>query len=237
MKLQFQSGEKPLWSQLYDILEARIMNGEYREGDILPSEKALMDEFEISRITVRQAMDRLINAKLICRKRGKGTIVLKKEDMVATSFVSSFNGVEEKNNAKDRRVISVEYVTPTIEAAYFFGISVNKPVLKLTRQTYVDESIVTHYETYINPIVPVDDQTDFGGSMYEKLEQAGFPITKVKEKITASIITGKEKELFKINKTEAIMNRIRMGSSDDTPIEYTYSKYVAKGYELVIDLK
>ena len=42
MKLQFQSGEKPLWSQLYDILEARIMNGEYREGDILPSEKALI---------------------------------------------------------------------------------------------------------------------------------------------------------------------------------------------------
>ena len=96
MKLSFQSGQKPLWSQLYDILESRILNGDYKEGEVLPSEMALMEEFEVSRVTVRQAMDKLINAKLISRKSGKGTIVLKRENTVATSFQSSFNGVEEK---------------------------------------------------------------------------------------------------------------------------------------------
>lgn len=237
MKLQFQSGEKPLWSQLYDILEGRILNGEYKEGEVLPSEMSLMDEFEVSRVTVRQAMDKLIVAGLISRKRGKGTIVLKKENTVATSFQSSFNGVEEKNNANDRRVLEVSYVTPPIDVAYFFDISVNKPVLKLVRQTYVDGNPVTNYETYINPMVPVDDQTDFTESLYDKLEMAGYPITSVKEKITASIMTAKQKELFCINKNEAIMNRIRMGSSNNFPVEYTYSQYVAKGYELVIDLK
>ncbi len=237
MKLSFQSGQKPLWSQLYDILESRILNGDYKEGEVLPSEMALMEEFEVSRVTVRQAMDKLINAKLISRKRGKGTIVLKRENTVATSFQSSFNGVEEKNNANDRRVISVEYATPPIDVAYFFGVSVNRPVLKLTRQTYVDEKPVTHYESYINPIVPVDDQTDFSGSMYAKLEQAGYPITHVKEKITAALMTAKEKEMFGVTRNEALMNRIRMGSSEDIPIEYTYSRYVANGYELVIDLK
>ena len=68
----------------------------------------------------------------LSRKRGKGTIVLKRENTVATSFQSSFNGVEEKNNANDRRVISVEYATPPIDVAYFFGVSVNRPVLKLS---------------------------------------------------------------------------------------------------------
>lgn len=58
MKLSYQSGQKPLWSQLYDILESRILNGEYKEGDVLPSEMALMEEFNVSRITVRQAMDK-----------------------------------------------------------------------------------------------------------------------------------------------------------------------------------
>ncbi len=237
MKLSYQSGQKPLWSQLYDILESRILNGDYKEGEVLPSEMALIEEFEVSRVTVRQAMDKLINAKLISRKRGKGTIVLKRENNVATSFQSSFNGVEEKNNANDRRVISVEYTKPPIDVAYFFGVSVNQLVLKLTRQTFVDGKPVTHYESYINPIVPVDDQTDFSESMYAKLEQAGYPITHVKEKITAAIMTAKEKDMFGVTKNEALMNRIRMGSSEDIPIEYTYSKYVAKGYELVIDLK
>lgn len=49
MKLSFQSGQKPLWSQLYDILESRILNGDYQEGEVLPSEMALMEEFEVSR--------------------------------------------------------------------------------------------------------------------------------------------------------------------------------------------
>lgn len=237
MKLSYQSGQKPLWSQLYDILESRIIDGEYQEGDVLPSEMSIMEEFEVSRVTVRQAMDKLINAKLISRKRGKGTIVLKRENTVMTSFQSSFNGVEEKNNANDRRVISIDYVEPPIDVAYFFGVSINRPVLKLTRQTFIDEKPVTNYETYLNPIVPVDDQTDFSISMYEKLEQAGFPITHVKEKITASITNAKEKEMFGCTKNEALMNRIRMGSSDGRPVEYTYSKYIANGYELVIDLK
>jgi len=237
MKLQFGTGEKPLWSQLYDILESRIINGEYKEGEVLPSELSLMDEFEVSRVTVRQAMDKLINAKLISRKRGKGTIVLKRENTVATSFLSSFNGVEEMNNANDRRVVSLEYVTPPIDVAYYFGISVKRPVLRLVRQTFVEGKPMTYYESYLNPIIPVDDQTDFSGSMYACLEQAGYPVNKVTEKITASIMNAKDKEIFEISKNEAIMNRIRMGKSNNIPVEYTYSKYVAKGYELVIDLK
>lgn len=237
MKLQFQSGEKPLWSQLYDILESRILNGEYKEGEVLPSEMSFMEEFGVSRVTVRQAMDKLIVAGLISRKRGKGTMVLKKENTVATSFLSSFNGIEEKNNANDRRVLSVEYIKPPIDVSYFFEISGTEKVLKITRQTYVDGKAVTHYESYISPIVPVNDKTDFSQSMYDQLENAGFPITSVKEKITASLMTTKQKRIFGINKNEAVMNRIRMGKSNETPIEYTYSSYVAKGYELEVNLK
>lgn len=237
MKLQSKSGEKPLWSQLYDILESRILNSEYKEGEVLPSEVSLMEEFEVSRVTVRQAMDKLINAKLISRKRGKGTIVLKREDTMATAFVSSFNGVEELNNANDRRVVGLEYTKPTIDVAYYFGISSDKPVIKLTRQTYIGGKPMTYYETYLNPILPINEKTDFSESMYKALEQIGYPITGVTEKITASTMNSDEKKIFGITKNEVIINRIRMGKSDNTPIEYTYSKYVAKGYELVIDLK
>ncbi|MFV0394777.1 MAG: GntR family transcriptional regulator [Coprobacillaceae bacterium] len=236
MKLQSQVGEKPLWSQLYDVLEKRITTGKYKVGEVLPSEMSIMEEFEVSRITVRQAMDKLIVAGYISRKRGKGTIVLKKDNTVGTSFQSSFNGIQEKNNDKDRRVISLEYTKPTIDVAYFFGISSNTPVLLLTRQTFVDKKPITHYETYLNPIVGVDDTTDFSQSMYDVLKEAGYQITRVKEKITAATMTAKEKKLFGINKNEAVMNRIRMGYAEDKPIEYTYSKYVANGYELVVDL-
>lgn len=236
MKLKQNIGEKPLWSQLYDILETKIISEEYKTGDLLPSEKELMGEYEVSRVTVRQAMDKLLVAGMISRERGKGTIVIKNDNHVATSFKSSFHGVKERNNDKDRRIVSVAFVASTIEVAYFFGIQKGDKVLCLTRQTFIDDKPITHYETYLNPIVPVDEATNFTGSMYQCLEENGYRITKVKEKIAASVMNADEQKLFATHETEAIMNRTRMGYSQDIPIEYTYSKYVANGYELEIEL-
>lgn len=236
MKLKISNGEKPLWSQLYDILEERILNGFYPVHSHLPTEMSLMEEFEVSRITVRQAMDKLIAAKLIARRRGKGTIVLEKKDKVETSFVSSFNGIHEKNNDTDRRVIFSGYCLPPIEAAYFFGISQKRKVLKLTRGIYVDNQLVSIQETYLNPELPLDDRVDFSGSLYHLLESNGYKITRIKENITAALISSQEKKDFNISKNEVVMTRIRRGYAHHFAAEFTFSKYLAKGYELMIEL-
>ena len=237
MKLSYQVGQKPLWSQLYDILEMRILSGEYKEGDTLPSEVAIMQEFDVSRITVRQAMDKLIQAQLISRQRGKGTVVLKYKNKVTTAFQSSFQEVKEKNQLKDRQVIAVESVKAPSEVAYFFDIPTSDSVIKLTRQTFINEEVVACYETYLHPLVPLTVQDDFKGSLYTKLEIASYPITNVMEKISAALISTQEKKIFSIEQDEAVMHRIRMGYSHDLAIEYTYAPYLARGYELIIDLK
>lgn len=68
MRLDINLGEKPLWSQLYDVLSERIENNYYKVGDIMPTEMQLMAEFNVSRITVRQAMDKLLSENKISRK-------------------------------------------------------------------------------------------------------------------------------------------------------------------------
>lgn len=236
MKLKSSVGEKPLWSQLYDILEERILNGEYPVGSNLPAEVVLMEEFGVSRITVRQAMDKLLESKFIARKRGKGTIVLERNNKIETSFVSSFNGIHEKNNDTDRRVISVTIVAAPVEVAYYFGLNKNEKILQLTRGIYVDNKLVSIQETYLNPQLPIDEKLDYSGSLYKLLEIKGYKITGVIEEISASIISAKEKKLFNISKNEAIMTRIRKSNSNSFPIEYTYSRYLSNGYELIIEL-
>lgn len=236
MKLKSNNGEKPLWSQLYDILEERILKGEYPVGSNLPTEVSLMEEFGVSRITVRQAMDKLIESEFITRKRGKGTIVLERKNKIETSFVSSFNGIHEKNNDTDRRVISIEYEAAPVEVAYHFGINKNEKVLKLTRGIYIDNQMVSIQETYLNPQLPINEKMDYTGSLYKMLEGWGYKITGVSEEISASIISSKEKKLFNISKNEAIMTRVRKAFSDGFPIEITYSRYLSKGYKLIIEL-
>ncbi len=236
MKLKVNNGEKPLWSQLYDILEERILNGFYSVGSNLPTEMNLMDEFGVSRITVRQAMDKLIAAGLIARKRGKGTVVLEKRDKVETSFISSFNGIHEKHNDTDRRILFLGYTLPPIEVAYYFDISQNRKLLKLKRGIYVDDQLVSIQETYLNPEMPLTDKMNFSGSLYQLLESHGYKITRVKENITAAMITAQEKKEFDITKNEVVMTRIRRGFSKNFSAEFTYSRYLAKGYELIIEL-
>ena len=227
-------GQKPLWSQLYEVLQSRIESGEYREGSILPTEAELMKEFGVSRITVRQAMDYLMHEGYISRRRGSGTGVLGRGKGMSTSFSSSFKG-EEHNHREDRRVVSVEYARVSQEASLFFSTPANMPLLTLTRDSYLDGKPVVRYVTVLNPTVPLDDTSDYSGSLYELLEHAECPIDRVRETITAAISTPEEKKLFQIKTNTAVIHRIRRGYSGDIPVEYTDSRYLSDDYQLTID--
>ena len=234
MKLVQENGKQPLWSQLFEILKDRIEKGSYAAGAMLPGEMEIAEEFGVSRITVRQAMEKLRAEDLIERRRGIGTIVKETHNKVKTRFSSSFHG-EEQHNRDDRRVIEQKYVRAPVDAAYFFGIPVNQPLLLLVRRSYIDGKPVTNYETYLSLNAMVDDQMDFSGSLYEILREKGFEINRVKEKISAHISTEQEKEIFQLTRNTAIISRIRMGYSDGRPVEYTNSQYVSDGYELTVE--
>ncbi len=64
-----------LYLKVANILRSRIVKGEWRAGDRLPNIMALCDEFNVGRITVRQALKLLVDEGLIDSRRGRGTFV------------------------------------------------------------------------------------------------------------------------------------------------------------------
>lgn len=236
MKLKYDVGDKPLWAQLYDILLERIVSKAYAPTNKMPTDLDIMAEFDVSRMTVRQAMNRLINEGYIERRRGKGTVVIERENKVGTILKSSFNGVLEKNDIKNRRVLKVEKTKIDQEVADFFGIKKNEDVLRLVREIKVDNVVVSIHETYINPEIALDETQDYSGSLYKKLNDAGYGISNVKEKISASLMNEHQKRLFGISDEAAMINRQRRGFCHDFPVEFTNSMYLSQGYELIIDL-
>lgn len=68
-------GPTPLYYQLKNILEEKIRSQEFKERERFPSEAELGKQFNVSRITVRQALSELEKAGLVYRERGKGTFV------------------------------------------------------------------------------------------------------------------------------------------------------------------
>ncbi|MCP4176250.1 MAG: GntR family transcriptional regulator, partial [bacterium] len=65
----------PLYYQLAELIIGQIESEEYAPGDMIPSERELMFSHVISRATVRQAIDYLVNKKYLIKKHGKGTFV------------------------------------------------------------------------------------------------------------------------------------------------------------------
>lgn len=74
-KIELDRNNKTLYGQIADILRERIMSGEFKPGDILPSERELAEEMQVSRIPVREAMKSLEYLGVVKQIRGKGVLV------------------------------------------------------------------------------------------------------------------------------------------------------------------
>lgn len=75
MQLNFTKGAMPLYLQIQEYLKAKIVNGGYAYGELIPSELELEKMFKVSRITIRQAIADLEKEGYVKRQRGKGTTV------------------------------------------------------------------------------------------------------------------------------------------------------------------
>lgn len=65
----------PIYIQIEEIIKQRIDLEEYRIGETIPSERELSLQFNVSRMTVRQAITNLVNSGLLYREKGRGTYV------------------------------------------------------------------------------------------------------------------------------------------------------------------
>ena len=71
----------PLYEQIYEEIREKIEERGYRVGDRLPSEKELSEQYHVSRITSKKAVELLAEEGLVTRIPGKGTFVIEHQEM------------------------------------------------------------------------------------------------------------------------------------------------------------
>lgn len=67
--------ETPIFKQIASQLRQRIQRGGLRFGDVMPGERELAQSLDVSRMTLRAAIDELVDEGLLVRQRGRGTVV------------------------------------------------------------------------------------------------------------------------------------------------------------------
>jgi GntR family transcriptional regulator len=140
----------PLYTQLKDVLRARILDGTYPALSRMPSESELGSAFAVSRITVRQALGDLQKEGLIFKIHGKGTFVAKPK---AFQNVSTLQGLAESMRQMGyeviNRLISVKHIPASPRVAETLQLEEGAPVTEIKRVRLVNREPISLEVTYV----------------------------------------------------------------------------------------
>ena len=232
----------PLYSQLKELLRTRILDGTYPPHSRMPSESELGKAFDVSRITVRQALGDLQKEGLIFKIHGKGTFVAKPK---AFQNVSSLQGLAESMTQMGyevlNRLLSFKQVPASALTAKRLQLEEDCLVTEIKRVRLINREPVSLEVTYLPQAVG------------EKLEKAdlvtrdiflilendcGIPLGHADLAIDAVLADSSLTQALGVEEGSPIMRIERLThAADGTPLdfEHLYYRGDAFQYRLRID--
>ena len=164
----------PLYYQVEEVIRKKIENGVFKEGDMIPAEIELEKEFHVSRITIRKAVENLVQDGLLLKQQGIGTIVTKH---FINDEVNSLESFTEKMERQGRKVTStlleVRMQAPPEGIGENLNLIAGEQVLKISRIRNVDGSPLALFTTYIPAYLGIPSSEDFSGSLFEVYAKYG----------------------------------------------------------------
>jgi len=232
----------PLYHQTAEILRTRIVQNVWKQGDRLPSESQLCDEFGVSSITMRRAVATLVAEGLLVRLQGKGTFVSSDHAIVQgpphlTSFTEDMRLRGWQSSA---RVTGFHTERAPAALATRLGLSAGALVHVLGRVRLADQLPVAVQRAYVPALLFPDlESHDFQHeSLYEVFERDyGVKPATATEVYRASKLTDEEAELLEAEPDSPAF-RVERLTTDSTGRRVELVKSVVRGdrYTLVLRL-
>lgn len=234
----------PLYQQVKSHLEKLIRDGIINPGEQLPSEKELEELFNISRITVRRALQELAAEDKIARFPGKGSFVLQPKIEPLTALTSFSENMRARGFEPSYRNTTVRFTKAPTKAAQFFQYHNDEKVLNINRLLLADEIPMAIQDAYLPasiyeaaPRLFVPEVLNVI-SMYTTLEfQLGIKLARAEEFVEASQATAAEAEQLSIKRGDLVLVITRLTrAEDDQPIEFVKLVFRADRYRYRVEL-
>lgn len=230
------SSSLPLYQQLQRALREAIDKRIFEPDEALPAERQLATDLSISRITVRKAIDGLVEEGLLVKRPGSGNFInarIEKNFAKLTSF-------SEDMRARGRTPRSVwikrSEGTVTPEEALRLRLSPGAPVYRFNRIRYADEiPMCLEYATIVAACLPGLDSV--GISMYEALEAGGNRPARALQRLSAIVLNEEQAKLLQSKVGDAGLCVERLGFlHDGRAVEFCRSFFRGDMYDFVAEL-
>lgn len=181
----------PKYFVLKKDLIRKIEMEEYLSNELIPSERELIDQYKVSRITVRKAVDELVNEGYLYRVQGKGTYVKSDEDSQDLFAITSCTeDVIRLGRKPSKKIMEQGFIFSDIKRARILNLTTEDRLFRMGRVTYADDEPLNYTLTYLpEKIYPGIDQYDFEKeSLYRVIAEVyGVKIVKARRTIEAVI--------------------------------------------------
>lgn len=234
----------PLYEQVKKHLMSLIEDGILAPGDILPSEKTLEDQFSVSRVTIRRALQELAHEERIVRVPGKGSFVLQPKIEPLTALTGFSENMRAQGYEPSYQQANISIIDPNPSITNKLQIHQNSQVVHINRLMLADglpmaiQKAYLPYSIYeINPsFFTPEVLTNI--SMYKVLElELGIKLYRAEEWVDASNADAEEAKKLKISPGDLLLIIERLTySTENIPIEYVKLIYPANRYRYKVEL-
>lgn len=142
---------KPLYLQIEASIRNDIQAHVYKTGDKLPTETELSAKYNVSKITIRKAMEKLSKDGLVLKVQGKGTFVCPQKDKIPLSRASGFNdSLSSHGHASRHKVLEIKNIRSDARLSKALDLREGSPVIYVERLIWADRKPIGLDTIYVS---------------------------------------------------------------------------------------
>ena len=229
----------PLYYQLKEQIRKDILNGGYKEGDLIPSERELSDQYSLSSTTIRRALNDLVQENFLERKAGKGTFVrLKKVKRDLRKVIGFTKNMQEMGLTPSTLVLSKKIVKANAYARLKLDLEKESEIVRLKRLRLANDIPMMLETRYIRTdLCPGIETEELDSSLWKVFEEKfGLKPNRHSQNMNIAVVSGHSANMLTLEEgTYVFLIKGVTYVRDNLPIECEESFYRTDKYELAFE--
>jgi GntR family transcriptional regulator len=230
------AGALPLYQQLQRAIREAIETRILAPDDALPAERQIASELSVSRITVRKAIDGLVEEGLLVRRQGSGNFVCSRIEKNFAKLTSFSEDMRARGRTPRSEWLKRSEGAVTPEEALTLRLSPGAPVYRFHRLRYADDTpMCLEYATISATALP--SLSAVGASLYEALEAAGNRPVRALQRLRALLLNTEQARLLHAREGDPGLLVERVGFlRDGSAIEFCQTYFRGDTYDFIAEL-
>lgn len=219
------------YREIYNDVKQKIENGTYKSNQKIEDEITLTKKYNCSRMTIKKALDLLVQEGLLFRKRGLGSIVMKPTNNNHKIILSEreLTGLTKlSNNKVTSKILDFHLIFADSIAAQSLNMKENDPLYSIWRLRYINNEPYVLEKTYMNPaVIPGINNDILNKSIYNYIEKdLKLRIGAAKKTMRACKSDENDHKYLLLKENEPILEVEQIAYLDNgIPFEYSFSRH------------